>query len=393
MPPALIALGAELVLRKGGERRDHAARGFLPVLRQAGPRARASSSRASASPAPTPDTLIRIVKLSKRFDSDISARLRRLRASRLDGRHRRRGPDRLRRHGRHPRARAPACEAALTGQPWTEDTVEAAAQALAEDYHAAQRPARIGRLPPRRRRQSGARPLARAATSRQRARCLTAPSQPAAAATTAPRAMSPAARSMSTICPSRPGTLHLAFGLAADGHARLTGARSRRGPRRARASSRSSPPPTSPARTMSARSSTTTCSSPRTRSSIPASRCSSSPRPALAPRASPRGWRRSSTEPLPALVTIAEALRGAARSSKTRRSWRAATPQAALAAAPHRLPGTLEIGGQEHFYLEGQAALAMPGEAGQLHVVSSTQHPSEVQHLIAAAARPAAAPT
>ena len=42
------------------------------------------------------------------------------------------------------------------------------------------------------------------------------------------------------------------------------------------------------------------------------------------------------------------------------------------------------MGGQEHFYLEGQAALATPGEAGQLHVVSSTQHPSEVQHLIAA---------
>jgi xanthine dehydrogenase large subunit len=42
------------------------------------------------------------------------------------------------------------------------------------------------------------------------------------------------------------------------------------------------------------------------------------------------------------------------------------------------------MGGQEHFYLEGQAALATPGEGGQIHVVSSTQHPSEVQHLIAA---------
>ena len=42
------------------------------------------------------------------------------------------------------------------------------------------------------------------------------------------------------------------------------------------------------------------------------------------------------------------------------------------------------MGGQEHFYLEGQAALATPGEGGDIHVVSSTQHPSEVQHLIAA---------
>ncbi len=41
------------------------------------------------------------------------------------------------------------------------------------------------------------------------------------------------------------------------------------------------------------------------------------------------------------------------------------------------------MGGQEHFYLEGQAAIATPGEAGQLHILSSTQHPSEIQHLVA----------
>jgi xanthine dehydrogenase large subunit len=55
----------------------------------------------------------------------------------------------------------------------------------------------------------------------------------------------------------------------------------------------------------------------------------------------------------------------------------------ALAAAPHRLEGSLRIGGQEHFYLEGQAALATPGEEGDIHVLSSTQHPTEVQHVIA----------
>jgi xanthine dehydrogenase large subunit len=57
--------------------------------------------------------------------------------------------------------------------------------------------------------------------------------------------------------------------------------------------------------------------------------------------------------------------------------------EAALAAAPHRLQGALRIGGQEHFYLEGQAALAIPGEAGEIHVHSSTQHPTEVQHVVA----------
>jgi xanthine dehydrogenase large subunit len=56
---------------------------------------------------------------------------------------------------------------------------------------------------------------------------------------------------------------------------------------------------------------------------------------------------------------------------------------AALKDAPHRLDGTFRIGGQEHFYLEGQVALALPGEDGSVHVHSSTQHPTEVQHVCA----------
>ncbi len=58
-------------------------------------------------------------------------------------------------------------------------------------------------------------------------------------------------------------------------------------------------------------------------------------------------------------------------------------PEAALKAAPRQLSGTFEIGGQEHFYLEGQAALATPLEDGDMHVLTSTQHPSEVQKIIA----------
>jgi xanthine dehydrogenase large subunit len=54
----------------------------------------------------------------------------------------------------------------------------------------------------------------------------------------------------------------------------------------------------------------------------------------------------------------------------------------ALSKAPHRLQGRIEIGGQEHFYLEGQVALAMPDIGDGLHILSSTQHPSEVQQLI-----------
>jgi xanthine dehydrogenase large subunit len=56
---------------------------------------------------------------------------------------------------------------------------------------------------------------------------------------------------------------------------------------------------------------------------------------------------------------------------------------AALAKAPHRITGKIAIGGQDHFYLEGQIALAIPGEDDEVTVLASTQHPSEVQHMVA----------
>ena len=56
---------------------------------------------------------------------------------------------------------------------------------------------------------------------------------------------------------------------------------------------------------------------------------------------------------------------------------------AALAAAPLRAAGEFRAGGQEHFYLEGQIALAIPGEEGEMLIHSSTQHPTEVQHIVA----------
>ncbi|MDJ0906257.1 MAG: xanthine dehydrogenase molybdopterin binding subunit [Woeseiaceae bacterium] len=58
---------------------------------------------------------------------------------------------------------------------------------------------------------------------------------------------------------------------------------------------------------------------------------------------------------------------------------------AALADAPHRLQRRLNVGAQDQFYLEGHVAMAVPGEDDTLTVYSSTQHPDEVQHLVAAA--------
>jgi xanthine dehydrogenase large subunit len=58
-------------------------------------------------------------------------------------------------------------------------------------------------------------------------------------------------------------------------------------------------------------------------------------------------------------------------------------PEAAITGAAHRIEGELRCGGQDHFYLESNVALAVPRDDGDLDVYSSTQHPSEVQHGVA----------
>jgi xanthine dehydrogenase large subunit len=86
-------------------------------------------------------------------------------------------------------------------------------------------------------------------------------------------------------------------------------------------------------------------------------------------------------EPEPSLITVDQAL-AAEHCLMPDYTFRKGDSSAALAAGPRRLSGTLRIGGQEHFYLEGQVAFAMPGENAML-VHSSTQHPSEVQAIVA----------
>jgi len=62
---------------------------------------------------------------------------------------------------------------------------------------------------------------------------------------------------------------------------------------------------------------------------------------------------------------------------------RRGAPDTAMASAPHQLSGSFDVGGQEHFYLEGQIAYALPLEQNQWWIHSSTQHPGEVQHWVA----------
>jgi xanthine dehydrogenase large subunit len=87
-------------------------------------------------------------------------------------------------------------------------------------------------------------------------------------------------------------------------------------------------------------------------------------------------------EALPAILDIRAALAAESYVLPSVRVVRG-QPQAAIAAAPYRLRGTASSGGQDHFYLEGQIAIAIPQENGAMLVHSSTQHPSEVQQIIA----------
>ena len=87
-------------------------------------------------------------------------------------------------------------------------------------------------------------------------------------------------------------------------------------------------------------------------------------------------------EALPAVLDVREALQ-AQSFVLPPVTVRRGEPEQAIARAPHRLQGALEVGGQEHFYLEGQVAYALPLEQDQWWVYSSTQHPGEVQHWLA----------
>ncbi len=86
---------------------------------------------------------------------------------------------------------------------------------------------------------------------------------------------------------------------------------------------------------------------------------------------------------LPAILTIDDALAANARFEQGPITWAKGDASAAITAAPHSVEGTFNVGGQEHFYLEGQVAACLPLEGGDFHIYSSTQHPSEIQHKIA----------
>ena len=88
---------------------------------------------------------------------------------------------------------------------------------------------------------------------------------------------------------------------------------------------------------------------------------------------------------LPPILSIDQALAADSRFEGGPVVWTKGDPAGALDTAPHRLAGEIDIGGQEHFYLEGQAALVVPQDDATMVVHSSSQHPTEIQHKVAEA--------
>lgn len=85
----------------------------------------------------------------------------------------------------------------------------------------------------------------------------------------------------------------------------------------------------------------------------------------------------------PAIFSYEDAMAADARFEEGPRIYTKGDPAKAIQAAPHVTRGQIDMGGQEHFYLEGQAALSTPLEGGDMVVNSSTQHPTEIQHKVA----------
>lgn len=86
---------------------------------------------------------------------------------------------------------------------------------------------------------------------------------------------------------------------------------------------------------------------------------------------------------LPAALNIGDAMKAGGEMVTEPLTLARGDVDAALQKAGRKLTGRMTIGGQDHFYLEGHIALVIPGEDDEVTVFSSTQHPSEVQHMVA----------
>ena len=386
-PPALLALEASVVLA-GPARRARGAAGRR-------------TSPATAETVREPGELIRAVRIplplaplaafhkiaKRRFDDISSVAV----AFALDvrGRRRRAGPRSGSAASRPRRCGPPPPRPRSTGRPWTADTVARRGGGAAPAR--APRSTTTGPAPPTARRCSARRLLKFARRDRDpqevrgMSRAAHASGQPRRrrrrSRTRAPPCTSPASRSTPTTWSPAPRRAARLPGAGAARPRPGHGAADRAGARRARRRPGAH-------RRRRARASTTPASSTTSRCSrrgdvlraTPSAGCSArrSRRPGSAPLAVEVDY-----EPLPALVTVAEAIAA--------ESFQGARPHAAArrrrrprwAGCAHVFEGEFEFAGQEHFYLETHAALATVDENGQVFVQSVTQHPTETQEIVA----------
>lgn len=86
---------------------------------------------------------------------------------------------------------------------------------------------------------------------------------------------------------------------------------------------------------------------------------------------------------LPALLTVDDALVANSRFENGPVIWTKGDATAAIDGAAHQVEGRFDVGGQEHFYLESQVCAVLPQEGGDMLVLASSQHPTEIQHKVA----------
>ena len=395
--PGLIALGARLVLRQGSVQRRLPLDEFYLGYRQTALAPGEFIEAVEVPPAPA-GSLFRCWKVSKRHDQDISALCGAFAIGLADGR------------VSHVRiafggmaatpARARATEAALLGQPWTEATVEAAITALCTEF----KPLDDLRASAAYRRQAAAGLLRRlwletCGTAPLRLADI-APAAQAAPATTTVGADRPppigqplphesahlhvaGSATYTDDLPAPAGLLHAAVGLSDVAHGRLIGLDI--------TAVRAAP---------GVRAVITAADIPGLNDCGPV--VHDDPilatgevlfhgQPLFAVAADTREQARRAArlavmriEPLPAILNIDDALAVGSEVLPPVELSRGDVA-AALAGAPHRLAGRVRTGGQEHYYLEGQVACAIPREDDSLHLLSSTQHPTEMQQAVAGA--------
>ena len=413
MPPALIAAGATLVLRRGAEQRSLPLEDyFLAYGRQ--DRRPGEFVEAVIVPKPDPDRIFRLFKLSKRIEQDISAVCAavsvRVEAGVVtDARIAFGGM------AATPK-RAKACEAVLVGQPWTQTLVRAAADRLAEDFQPIDdlRASAAYRLQAAKALVLKAfQPTSSGATQRR-------PEAPASAAVTLQSlgkdgAAGPSGRRRYAPSPEDDGKgdlhspiahdsaekhvagqalyiddlpepadlLHIHVGQARRAHARVT--------RLDLSAVRAAPGVVDvlTAADVPGKNDVSPIAGDDPMFAVDEVSFMGQPLFAVAAETLPKARAAAALavveyEDLPALITIADARAVPGAVIEPAQVMRLGDASTAIAAAPHRLSGHVAIGGQDHFYLEGQVALVVPGE-GELHVWSSTQNPTETQHIVARA--------